>query len=130
VDQDQAVKHAGAETIVPTFENLTKLIQTKLSNKVENPQLVKEVMNPEYSREYEGLVRDMPGEAWSNGKLRKQYLADNGAHGHEANLFNTRLSIQDGTGANEHFTGNGLSKTASSSVDQPVYGTVEVFSLH
>lgn len=29
-----------------------------------------------------------------------------------------------------HFTGNGLTKTTSPPVSQPVYGTVEAFSLH
>ena len=130
VDQDQAVKHADAETIVPTFENLTKLIQTKLPNKVENPQLVKDVMTPEYLREYEGLVRGMPKSAWQQMNMREQYLASKGLGSSAMDKFETRFSIQNNTGANEHFTGNGLTKTTSSLVDQPVYGTVEVFSLH
>lgn len=33
-------------------------------------------------------------------------------------------------GGNEHYTGNGLTKTISSSADQPLYGAVEAFSLH
>ena len=130
VDQDQAVKHADAETIVPTYDNLKGFAKNNLKGYESKPELLDAVMTPEYAREYEGLVRGMPADAWANIKVRKQYLADSGVHGHEAKLFNTRFSIQDGTGANEHFTGNGLSKTASSSIDQPVYGTVEVFSLH
>ena len=130
VDQGQAVKHAGAETIVPTFKNLTKLIETKLPNKVENPQLVKEVMTPEYSREYEGLVRGMPEDAWKSTEDRELYLESKGLDTLAMEKFETRFSVQDNTGANEHFTGNGLTKTTSSSADQPVYGTVEVFSLH
>src|SRR5690606_5835581 len=59
-DQVDAVKYADAETIVPTYSNLKKFVQDKLPGKVENPGLVKDVMTPEYSREYEGLVRGMP----------------------------------------------------------------------
>ena len=130
VDQGQAVKHADAETIVPTFKILTNFTETKLPNKVENPQLVKEVMTPEYSREYAGLVRGMPEGAWQKMKLREQYLASKGLDSPAMDKFETRFSIQKNTGANEHFTGNGLTKTTTSLENQPVYGTVEVFSLH
>ena len=130
VDQGQAVKHAGAETIVPTFENLTKMIQTKLPNKVENPQLVKEVMTPAYSREYEGLVRGMPEAAWNNLQIRNAYLRKAGLGPDGFKKFNTRISVQNNTGANEHYTGNGLTKTTSSSPKKPVYSAVELFSLH
>lgn len=33
-------------------------------------------------------------------------------------------------GGNEHYTGNGLTKTIGSSAEQPLYGAVEAFSLH
>jgi hypothetical protein len=130
IDQADAVRYADAETIVPTYGNLTKFVEDKLPGKVENPALTREVMTPEYSREYEALIRGMPDDAWVSAKLRKQYLADNGVVGNEKALFDARFSIQDNTGANEHFTGNGLTKTASSTADKPIYGTVEAFSLH
>ena len=87
-------------------------------------------MTPEYSREYEGLVRGMPATAWKQAKFRKKYLISKGLDTSAMNKFETRFSIQNNTGANEHFTGNGLTKTTTSSVSQPVYGAVEVFSLH
>ena len=130
IDQADAVKYADAETIVPTYGNLTKFVEDKLPGKVENPALTREVMTPEYSREYEALIRGMPDDAWVSAKLRKQYLADNGVVGNEKALFDARFSIQDNTGANEHFTGNGLTKTTSSTANKPIYGTVEAFSLH
>jgi hypothetical protein len=45
-------------------------------------------------------------------------------------LFETRLSVQKNTGANTHFTGNGLTKTTSSTNDKPIYAAVETFSLY
>ncbi len=130
IDQADAVKYADAETIVPTYGNLTKFVEEKLPGKVENPALTKEVMTPEYSREYEALIKEMPEDAWSDPLGRARYLRRKGLNAEEGKAFDTRFSIQSNTGANEHYTGNGLTKTISSTVDQPVYGAVEAFSLH
>ncbi len=130
VDQADAVKYADAETIVPTYGNLTKFVEDKLPGKVENPGLVKDVMTPEYSGEYEPLISNMPPAAWKNPQIRNAYLRKAGLGQDEIKKFNTRISIQDNTGANEHFTGNGLTKTTNSTTEHPVYGTVEAFSLH
>ena len=130
IDQAEAVKQADAITMVPTYKNLTGFVQEKLPGKVQNPQLAKEVMTPEYSKQYEALVRDMPDSAWKNPQKRNAYLAEKGLNARNRRLFKTRLDIQDTTGANPHFTGNGLTKATSSFVDNPIYGAVETFSLH
>jgi hypothetical protein len=130
IDQTEAVKQADAITMVPTYKNLTGFVEEKLPGKVENPQLAKEVMTPEYSKQYEALVRDMPDKAWKIPKERDSYLAGKGLDAEDMKLFETRLSIQNSTGANPHFTGNGLTKATSSSIDTPIYGAVETFSLH
>lgn len=130
IDQANAVKYADAETIVPTYGNLKKFVEDKLPGKVENPALTREVMTPEYSREYEALIKGMPEDAWNDPLGRARYLRQKGLSPEEVKAFDTRFSIQSNTGANEHYTGNGLTKTISSSADQPVYGAVEAFSLH
>lgn len=130
VDQAEAVKHADAEAIVPTYDNLSGFVQGKLPDKVENAGLASKVMTPEYSRQYEALARDMPDSAWKEADRRELYLSSKGLDQSERKLFETRLSIEKNTGANAHFTGNGLTKTTSSSTEKPVYGAVETFSLH
>lgn len=72
----------------------------------------------------------MPENAWTQLRARERYLASKGLDTGSMEKFETRFSIQNNTGANEHFTGNGLTKTTNSSSSQPVYGTVEAFSLH
>ena len=130
IDQADAVKYADAETVVPTYGNLTKFVEDKLPGKVENPALTKEVMAPDYAGEYESLISNMPAAAWANLQIRKAYLIKAGLGQDGIKKFNTRISIQNNTGANEHFTGNGLTKTTNSTTEQPVYGVVEAFSLH
>jgi hypothetical protein len=130
IDQADAVRYADAETIVPTYGNLTKFVEDKLPGKVENPALTKEVMAPDYAGEYESLISNMPAAAWANLQIRKAYLIKAGLGQDGIKKFNTRISIQNNTGANEHFTGNGLTKTTNSTTEQPVYGVVEAFSLH
>jgi hypothetical protein len=130
IDQAEAVKQADAITMVPTYKNLTGFVQDKLPGKVQNPELAKEVMTPEYSRQYETLVRDMPNSAWKDQYAREAYLTGRGLNGKGMKLFHARFDIQDTTGANPHFTGNGLTKITSSSNSNPVYGAVETFSLH
>lgn len=130
IDQADAVKYADAETIVPTYGNLTKFVEDKLPGKVENPALTREVMTPEYSQEYERLISGMPGDAWKNEQVLDQYLKSKKLGAAEIEKFHTRFSIQNNTGANEHFTGNGLTRTTNSTTEQPVYGAVEAFSLH
>jgi|AntRauTorcE11898_2_1112593.scaffolds.fasta_scaffold05420_3 hypothetical protein len=130
IDQAEAVKQAGAQTMVPTYDNLSRFIQDKLPGKVQNPALAKEVMTPEYSRQYEALVRDMPDSAWKNSRDRENYMVGKGLDPNDMDLFETRLSIQKNVGANSHFTGNGLTKITNSTGDKPIYGAVETFSLH
>ncbi|MGO1502603.1 MAG: hypothetical protein ACTHWH_15105 [Marinobacter sp.] len=130
VDQGQAVKHADAKTIVPTYDNLKGFAKENLEGYEARPELLDEVMTPEYSREYAGLVRGMPADAWNKEQVLDQYLRSKNLDSVELDKFHTRMSIQNNTGANEHFTGNGLTKNTSSSTNEPVYGTVEVFSLH
>jgi len=130
IDQADAVRYADAETIVPTYGNLTKFVEDKLPGKVENPALTREVMTPDYAGEYESLISNMPPPAWANPQIRKAYLRKAGLGQDGIKKFNTRISIQNSTGANEHFTGNGLTKTTNSTTEQPVYGVVEAFSLH
>src|SRR5690606_29990311 len=104
IDQTEAVKHAGAETIVPTYKNLTKLIDEKLTNKIESHGLVKDVMTPAYSLEYEGLVKGMPESSSKDTQIRTKYLLSRGLDTPAIERFETRFSIQNNTGANEHFT--------------------------
>lgn len=130
VDQAGAVKHADAKTIVPTYDNLKTFTRDNLDGYEARPELLDQVMTPEYSKQYEALTRDMPDDAWKELKVRERYLSGKGLDRDERKLFETRFDIQDATGANEHFTGNGLTKTTSSSSADPVFGAVEAFSLH
>ncbi|MGF2687811.1 hypothetical protein ACQUWM_15005 [Marinobacter sp. DUT-3] len=130
IDKDKAVEMADAETIIPTFKNLTDFMNTKLPNKPSNPEMVREVMTPEYQARYEKLVEGMGDAEWDDPDLRRDYLADIGLNTQEIQKFETRLKIQMNTGANEHFQGNGLTKhTALSKDGKVVYGALETYTV-
>jgi len=130
IDKDKAIKLADAETIIPTFRNLTNFITTKLSAKFGDLGMVHKVMTPEYQAKYEKLVEGMGAAEWESHKARARYLMDQKLDSEEIKMFETRFKVQSDTGANQYFLGNGLTKhTALSQDGKDVYGAIETFTV-
>ncbi|MDX1757689.1 MAG: hypothetical protein R3175_16650 [Marinobacter sp.] len=130
VDRVKAAEMADAETLIPTFKNLTDYVNTKLPNKSGSPEMVREVMTPEYQATYEKVVEGMGDAEWDSIKARREYLSEQGLDAEQIQLFETRLNIQDDTGANQHFLGNGLTKhTTLSREGNVIHGAMETLTV-
>ncbi|UQG55105.1 MULTISPECIES: hypothetical protein [unclassified Marinobacter] len=87
-------------------------------------------MTPEYQAKYEKLVEGMGDAEWEDLDIRGDYLDKQGLGAKEIKAFEARFDIQDETGANQYFLGNGLTKhTALSQDGKDVYGTIETFTV-
>lgn len=130
IDREVALERADAETIIPTFDNLAGFIEGKLPNKSFSPQTVREVMTPGYQERYRKLVEGMGDHEWKSQKARAAYLSEQGLDVGEVKAFETRIKIQNETGANHYFVGNGLTRHADlSNGNETVFGAVETFTL-
>ncbi|MBJ7275657.1 hypothetical protein JHC43_04165 [Marinobacter salarius] len=129
IDKDIAKEKADAETFIPTFENLSSYIESKLPNKPENPDHIRQVMTPEYQAEYRKLIEGMGNAEWRNEDARAVYLFGKGLEADQVQVFEARMKIQIRTGANQYFLGNGLTKQLSPSDDKEVYGALETFTI-
>ncbi|HET8802751.1 MAG TPA: hypothetical protein VFN01_16400, partial [Marinobacter sp.] len=130
IDKDKAIELADAETIIPTFENLADFVNTKLPNKPGDPEIIREVMTPEYQAKYERLVEGMEDAEWKDADIRRAFLLDEGLDAEQIRSFETRFKIQNETGANQYFLGNGLTKHMKLSRDgKVVHGAVETYTV-
>lgn len=130
IDRQKALELSDAETMIPTFENLTGYINTKLANKPGNPEMVKQVMTPEYQAKYEKLVEGMGDAEWKSFKERVRYLIKQGLDESDIDVFEVRLKVQNEIGANQYFLGNGLTKhTSLSSKDRTIHGALETYTV-
>lgn len=140
IDQKAADDATDMRSFIPTYENtITFLQEERKKNFEENIDLIPECMTPEYSQEYERLKKMVKERGIDlNDEIdRENFPKALGMTPKEKKLFDTRMDVDDLTGANEHFLGNGL--TRNTSLDEPVplfgiikpdqqYGAVEVFT--
>lgn len=130
IDKDIASDKAGAKTLIPTFDNLKAHIRENVGGYAEKDALLDDVMTPEYQAKYERLFEAMGKAELDSPDRRSVYLRKQGLGVKEIKVFETRFDIQDKTGANQYFLGNGLTKhTALSQDGKVVYGAVETFTV-
>jgi len=130
IDKNVAAQKAGAKTMIPTFENLKGYIRDNLEGYANRDESLDQVMTPDYQAKYEKLVEGMGDAEWKDADARRIFLVDEGLSTDSIKLFETRFNIQDETGANQYFQGNGLTKHTGLSKDgESVYGAVETFTV-
>lgn len=130
IDKDVAAQKAGAKTMIPTFENLKGYIRDNLEGYANRDESLDQVMTPDYQAKYEKLVEGMGDAEWESPKARSQFLMDQDLDADQIKAFETRFNIQDETGANQYFLGNGLTKHTELSKDgDAVFGAVETFTV-
>ncbi|MFL1467897.1 hypothetical protein [Marinobacter sp. HN1S83] len=130
IDKDKAIEVADAETLIPTFDNLKAHVRHNVDGYADRDALLDQVMTPEYQAKYEKLVEGMGDMEWKDADARRAFLLDEGLDAEQIKIFETRLKIQNDTGANQHFLGNGLTKhTALSQDGKVVHGALETYTL-
>lgn len=130
IDKDVATEKAGAKTFIPTFDNLKKHVRDNVDGYAEKDEMLDEVMTPEYQAKYEKIIEGMGDAEWDSADRRILYLRKLGLDGDQIKAFEIRFGVQDETGANQYFLGNGLTKhTRLSGDESPVYGAVETFTI-
>lgn len=130
IDKDVATDKAGAKTLIPTFDNLKAHVRDNVDGYADRDEWLDEVMTPEYQAKYKKLVEGMGDMEWKDPDARRAFLLDEGLDAEQIKIFETRFNIQDETGANQHFLGNGLTKhTALSKDGKVVYGALETYTM-
>lgn len=128
IDTADAAKYGDSHTIIPTHEKLGKFAASELKDIPQDK--IPKVMNDGYSDQYarameiakkDGVdIRDID----DLSEFSDNYFSNKDAR----ELFKTRATIQKRLGANEHFTGNGLTSYTGKECGN-AYGAVETFTF-
>ena len=117
IDQGLYYQKDGAVNFIPTYDRLGELGKTEFAGEF-LPHEIDEVLTPEYSAHYKEVMDEysaVGGKPWEETKLdmflEERYAADEAA----ARKFKVRNSFNTEIGANEHFSGDGVTKTTGSS---------------
>ena len=129
IDTQKAHALADTKSIVPTYENLNNFAREELSEKF-TPEQLDTLLTPEFQARYNKLYSDalnsnfMKAEWDTKGAL--DYFNNSGLNQSEFELFEKRLEMQASIGSNQHFLGNGLTKSLLEGTE---YGAVETFNF-
>jgi RHS repeat-associated protein len=130
VDTDKAKVIADTHSIIPTHERLGKFAKEELPDSF-SPEEINILMTSEfqanYSKQYQAALDSGAMEnEWDNAGAIK-YFKDNTADPAQYQLMKKRLDMQKKLGNNQHFLGNGLTKTLLPNNGQ--FGAVETFNF-
>ncbi|REL26619.1 hypothetical protein DXX93_08545 [Thalassotalea euphylliae] len=130
IDTEKTKNIADTHSIIPTYQNLGKFAKEELPSNF-SVEEVDKLMTPEfqshYAQQYQaaldsGLMKD----EWHTAGAVK-YFSEHSADKTEFDLMQKRLLMQDKLGNNQHFLGNGLTKTLLPNDGQ--FGAVETFNF-
>lgn len=125
VDRGENLDLFGQNTLVPTWDNMRQPVQKHLGGKHE-PEVLAEVMTPEYQREYaEHIEVYRSKDLGEFDKDDQKDYAESLAKG-DQEKFVARHNVRTEIGANSEFTGNGLTQSREPSTK---YGVVETLTL-
>jgi hypothetical protein len=129
---------AGGETVVPTFDNLSKVVKAEYGLNTIDPKLVDQVMTPAYVAEYRALdagyapfCKEAGTQAW-DPEAGVAYADASGMTGSTRDRFLARKAINRDFGANAKFKGDGTTEHLEMGEDPAPQsrGCVETFTLH
>jgi len=130
VDTEKAKEIADTHSMIPTFDNLGTFTKQELPNNYTAAEIDK-LMTPNFQAQYSKLYKEalnsgfMETEWDANGALK--YLNNSVDDPELLKLMKKRLKMQNDLGNNQHFLGNGLTKTLLPNNGQ--YGAVETFNF-
>src|SRR5690554_729832 len=125
IDNQKATKSGQMNSFTPTYDSLGNVAKSEISGT--NPAHIDKVMTPDYSVTYAKHMEDAKagGINLSESKQLSDFAAQKGLSAEDKKLLETRQEINKKYGANEHFTGNGLTKDNNAPAGKIQYGTVE-----
>ena len=125
IDNQKATKSGQMNSFTPTYDSLGYVAKSGMKNT--DPAHIDAVMTDSYSKTYADLVNEANAKNidLNNPKKLNKFAAQKGLNAKETDLLRTRQEIHDKYGANEHFTGNGLTKDNNAPAGKIQYGTVE-----
>lgn len=117
----------GMAVFTPTFAALSAFCQDKLEEKLADASVIPDVLTPEFSQVYARYAPVLP-DFDSIDRDQMQALADGlGVDASTLHWLHARWQIEQATGANRHYTGNGLTKLSGD--DEPRrYGAGETMA--
>ena len=130
IDTHQSVKIADTKVLVPTHENLAKFTREELPDSFTAEQVdlfFTDKFQKQYAEHYDDALSSgaMDSEWDTEGALR--YFQKKINDEELITLLKVRLKMQDAIGNNQHFLGNGLTKTLLPNNGN--YGAVETFNF-
>ncbi|WP_022945448.1 hypothetical protein [Pseudoalteromonas ruthenica] len=139
VDQEKYLENEDSYTFVPTYDRMKDVGVKEFSNKnlseknEHSPEKLKEVMTPEYSKEYSKIMDDFEKAKFNQYKKQhvkafsNNYFKDK----NEKEKFLCRHEYTCEIGTNKWFSGDGLTKTNGNSGYVPAnqHGTLESITL-
>jgi hypothetical protein len=128
IDNADAAKYADSHIIIPTHKNLGAFARSELTD-LPGDKLQK-ILNDDYAKEYVNAIKVAESKGFNiRDDIELKNFSKTCIQGSEAReLFEMRAKIHTELGANEYFTGNGL--TAYIGKESPnAFGVVETFTF-
>jgi hypothetical protein len=117
IDQGEYYQQNGAVNFIPTYQRLAELGKTEFAGEYSHAE-IEEVLTPAYSTHYKSVMNEysaLGGKPWEEAKLdrflEEKYAGDTVAE----RKFKVRNAFNTEIGANEHFSGDGVTKTTGAS---------------
>ncbi|MCG6202991.1 hypothetical protein KSO91_17500, partial [Psychromonas antarctica] len=128
VDTHKAVETSGAESITPTFSEISQFAKNELDGI--DDATIDALYTPEYQATYNKLYNQAKAKkinVWDKDDMVKfnKVLVK---QGDDIDAFEARVNLHDKLGSNEDFLGNGLTKNNNPTIKQK-FGIVETLTL-
>ncbi|MBE0459915.1 hypothetical protein [Pseudoalteromonas prydzensis] len=138
IDMENMPEAAERETFIPTYENVISFGKRELlsdfeNRGIDNPDIMNQIMNPEFSVYFKKSIieyKEAGGDIY-NEKSFTEYVESNSSE--DSDLLIARFRTMNQLGANELFSGNGLTEV---DLESPwgkhvntKYGVVETFTF-
>ncbi len=128
IDQGEYFKQDGALAFIPTYENTAALGQAEFSEDF-SEETLQTVMKPEYSQQYADDISDYKAKGGHlyDSKQLVPYAEKRFTNDQDYDAFMARHEYTMEIGTNEHFSGDGLTKTKGESgyLAKGQHGTLE-----
>lgn len=117
IDQGAYYQQDGAVNFIPTYSRLADLGKIEFAGEF-SPQEIDDVLTPEYTAHYKAVMDEysaLGGKPWEEAKLDRFLEERFGNDMAAERKFRVRNAFNTEIGANEHFSGDGVTKTTGAS---------------
>jgi len=117
IDQGKYYQQDGAVNFIPTYQSLAQVGKSEFAGEFQ-PDEIEAVLTPEYSAHYKDVMDEygaLGGKPWEETKLDRFLEAKYAGDPAATRKFKVRNAFNTEIGANEHFSGDGVTKTTGAS---------------